>query len=263
MVNLFDIVHQAQRGSGLDGLARQFGLGPVQVQSAVEALLPAFSLALQRSAMNPGAFADILGAIGSGRYAPFFDPAGSWSARPQGPGGEDLVARLFRTPEATRDVAAQAAAMTGIGVQVVQHMMPHLAAMLIGGLSRYASMEGMSDVLRQWSDALKTASRETGRPSAAPAGDPWAAWTEAARTMMGAPKPAPAPPDPFEAWTAAMATLMGAPAPAPPPPAPATPNPFEALSQMFETGREVQQQHLASFQTILDGVWGPGRARQA
>ena len=156
MVNLFDIVRQAQRGSGLDGLARQFGLGPVQVQSAVEALLPAFSLALQRSAMNPGAFADILGAIGSGRYAPFFDPAGSWSARPQGPGGEDLVARLFRTPEATRDVAAQAAAMTGIGVQVVQHMMPHLAAMLIGGLSRYASMEGMSDVLRQWSDALKT-----------------------------------------------------------------------------------------------------------
>lgn len=270
MVNLLDIVRQAQQGSGLDGMAKQFGLAPAQARSAVEALLPAFSLALQRTAMNPSAFADILGAIGSGRYAPFFDRAGSWSSRPPLPGGDDLVARLFRTPEATREVAAQAAAMTGLGAQVLQHMIPHLAAMLIGGLSRSASLEGLSDVLRQWSDALKAASRDARPPVRDPA-DPWTAWTEVARTMMGAPEPAPAPQppqasNPFEAWTVAMAALTGtrpATAAPAPPPAPAPPSPFEALSQMFETGREVQQQHLATFQTILDGAWGPGLARKA
>ena len=38
-------------------------------------------------------------------------------------------------------------------------------------------------------------------------------------------------------------------------------NPLQLLSQMFETGREVQAQHLATLQAILDGFWGSGRTR--
>jgi hypothetical protein len=31
------------------------------------------------------------------------------------------------------------------------------------------------------------------------------------------------------------------------------------MSQMFETGREVQTHHLAALQSILDNVWGTAK----
>jgi hypothetical protein len=89
------------------------------------------------------------------------------------------------------------------------------------------------------------------------------------------PESRPAPANPIEAWSAVIESMLGKPKepaqaakPAPPPAPPPTKvaassveNPLQALSQMFETGREVQAQHLATLQTILDSFWGAGRAR--
>lgn len=262
MVNLFDIARHAQGGAWFEAMSRQFALDPAQAQRAVEALLPAFTLAFQRSAMNPNSFADLIGMVGSGQYAPFYDAA--TSGRP-GAAGETVLAQLFGSRHATEAVAAQASALTGIGVQVLQQMLPTVAATLIGGMFRYASLEGFADFLRQCSDAIKAA-----RPTAAasPVGprpaDPWAAWSEAASAMMGLPgRPAPPPRsvDPIAAWSEMMTAMMGAAGKAPPPP-PSQPNPFEAVAHMFETGREVQAQYLASLQAVLDTAWGGARARR-
>ena len=258
MVNLFEIARHAPSGSGLDALSRQFGLDPSQMQMAVEALLPAFTLAFQRSVSQPAAFGDLIGAIGSGRYAPFYDA--SANASPSMASGEHILAQLFKSPEAVRQVASQAAAMSGLGVQVLQQMLPRLAAILIGGMFRYASVEGFADLLRQWSDALKAVGSNGNAPQAP--GHPLAAWSDAARAMMGqaqpaAPSPPRAPANPVEAWTAMMAAMMGGAKASPPPPLPPKePTPFDALSKMFETGIEVQSQHLADLRKILDGVWG-------
>jgi hypothetical protein len=39
----------------------------------------------------------------------------------------------------------------------------------------------------------------------------------------------------------------------PPPPR----NPFDLISEMFEAGRGVQEQHLAALQSIFDAYWKP------
>ncbi|TIU05455.1 MAG: DUF937 domain-containing protein, partial [Mesorhizobium sp.] len=49
MPSLFDILAQAQNGNGMQILAQQFGLSQQQTQSAIEALLPAFSQGLKRN----------------------------------------------------------------------------------------------------------------------------------------------------------------------------------------------------------------------
>lgn len=269
MVNLFDIARQAGGGTALDVLAQRAGMGTGEARRAVEALLPAFTLAFQRSAANPAAFAELIGSIGSGRYAPFYDGAPFGRAPDRAASGDALVAQLFRSPEAAGQVAAQAAEMTGLGAQVVAGMLPTVAGMLIGGMFRYATAEGFADLLRQWSEALKVASRNVAANVAPhapkPAADPWTAWADVATAMMGGAKPAPKAPqpqDPVAAWTAMMGALVGGGPPEPvPPPAPPQPNPFETLSQMFDTGREVQARHLAAMQTILDRVWGAPQTR--
>lgn len=259
MMNLHDIMRQARSGTALPSLSRQFGLDGGQTQRAVDALLPAFSLAFQRNVQDPAAFAALLGPLASGRYAPFFDGSGS-AAPPLGAiGAHDVLGALFGSPDAPRQVATQAAAATGLGVQVLQEMMPVLAATLVGGMFRYASVEGFADVLRTWSDALRAAAPAPRRP--APPAAPWSAWFDMMNAM--APPPPPPPPSatgPFGVWAGLMGDLAGATPQAPPAPPP-PPNPFEALTRMFDTGREVQAQHLASLQSILDGAWGVRPAR--
>lgn len=319
MVNLADLARESGHGGGLEVLSRQFGLDPGQTSKAVEVLLPAFTLAFQRLVLNPTAFADFARAVTSGSYASFFDnPARSDAAST----GAAIVEQLFRSPEAAKQVAAQASALTGVGVQVMQQMLPVLAATIVGGMFRYATAEGFAELLRQWSDALKLASDKLDPPKPK---DPWSVWQKAAGQMIGL-RPAPPPPpkrtipEPasvLDAWVALVGAMTGmsaaptAPAPVPashaaptaepssaPPhepfsraefdgphgagegtgsvPPAANPdrssgtaatrkhgeeqNPFEAMSQMFETGREMHAQHVAAFQSILDNVWGTGRA---
>lgn len=304
MVNLADLARLSGHGAGLDAMSRQYGLDPALTAKAVEAVLPAFTMAFQRLILNPTAFADFTKAIASGSYAPFFDnPSQSHAAT----SGAAVLEQLFRSPEAAKQVATHAAALTGVGSQVMQQMMPALAATVVGGMFRYATVEGFADVLRQWGDALKAASEKLDPPKPQ---DPWSAWQAAAGQMMGlrpaAPPPKPVPAEPanvLDAWVAMVGAMTGmsgaasatpvpqappavAPEPAPLEPAQledapeavdapkadtavagkATapisgeePNPFEAMSQMFETGADVHAQNVAAFQSILDNVWGPAR----
>ena len=271
MVNLFEIMRQAQSGAALPALSRQFGLDGADMQRAVDALLPAFSLALQRNAADPNAFAHLIGLVTSGRYAPFFDGSAGASPSAAAANGQDVLSALFGSREVTRQVAGQAAAATGIGVQALQEMMPVLAATLVGGMFRYATVEGFADLLRTWSDSLRAAAAPAPAPRPAAPFGPWSGWFELMNRVTGAsppPQPPPALPyaDPFKAWAEIMGGLAGpAPSPAPPAPPPALPppapasNPFEALFHMYETGREAQAQHVAALASIIDGAWATGR----
>lgn len=273
MVNLLDIMRQAQHGAGMDNMARQFGLSLADAQRAVETLLPAFSLGFRRNTLNPGAFGPFLDALSSGRYAPFFDGTTLTPGGGITPPGAELMGQIFGSPDVSRQIAQQASVMSGVGAQVLQQMMPTMGAVLMGGMTRYASLEGVSDVLRQWADWLKVAaSAQTARSQPA-SPDLYGVWAGLVGSMFGmgpgnlapgdlAPvKPQPAPPSPTDPWSQLMAMMTGGWTKPEPPPPPVQPNAFAALARMFEAGREVQVQHLAQFQQILDGTWGAGRTR--
>src|SRR5262245_15356538 len=109
MLNLFDMLANAQNGNGVDALARQFGLSHQQAQAAVQALLPAFSQGLKRNTADPYGVGAFLSALSSGQHANFFDdPAAAVS--PQGrAAGNDILGQLFGSKDLSRAVAAQAA----------------------------------------------------------------------------------------------------------------------------------------------------------
>jgi hypothetical protein len=302
MVTLFDIMRNAQSGQGFDNLSRQFGLTPADTQRAVEALLPAFTLGFQRNVYNPTAFGQFVELLSSGQDAPFFDGAKPAAQAAAWASGNWVLTQILGSKDVTRKVAEQAASMTGIGAQVLQQMLPMVAATLMGGIFRYASLQGMGDLFAQWSDAFHKAHtaqqrgeqpqpRRGASPQAASA-NPFEAWAammgsmfsgengRAARERRPEAASRPAPANPIELWSAMVESMLGKPneapaaqgprpSPAPraakaepqPAPKPQVDNPLQALSQMFETGREVQAQHLATLQSILDGFWGARRAR--
>lgn len=278
MFNIFDMMRGAPGGAGLDAIARQFGLPHEQAQRAFAALMPAFALGLQRNAADPAGFANLMKLMAPAQGAGMWD-AFSPQAKDQ---GAKALGQVFGPPELTRQVAEQAAHWSGVSAQVVQQMMPLVAAALVGSLS-------------QFSDAMRAQAAQAGAPAASArpndaAGQAYAAWAAMMRSIMGAgsPQPAPEPPKPqpepgagLNPWADMVRAMTGqAAVPAEPPKPPKPPEarsaPPErdpapaaagedlgaAWSDAVQRGREAQEQYLATLQGIFDKFVGAAPDRR-
>lgn len=282
MINLFDMMQKAQGGNALDAFSQQFGLTPQQSEAAVDALLPAFTLALRQQLKNPQAWPYLMAALS---IPPTQQPGAIQPFSPQGmQQGQQVMAALFGSPQLGPQIAQQAATATGMSSAVMQQMMPAMAAMLTGGA--WQTFGGaMASAMEAFSKAM--GGKPEPKPAAFPMGVP-ENWGEILGELVGGPpppKPEPAKadePNMFDpaglgammagimerAATPQVATPGEAPAPAadappapdaadqtPPAEAPTAPD-FDAFTQLVETGREVQQQHLRNLQNVMAQVWG-------
>jgi hypothetical protein len=274
--NVFEMMNAGQGNLGLDGLARQFGLSQEQATRAAAALLPAVFLGLQRSAADPNAFAKLMIDFNNGPFAAFFNNPSQPVPRQAQAQSEQMLRQIFGSTDLTRRVAEQAATWSGVSAQIIQQIMPIMAAAAVGSLSRF------SDIMR---------GEAAGRPSAPspeatpPLAQPFLAWLEMMRAMTpgAAPvpeKPAPerapeasaAPPTATNPWADLALAMMGlAPAAAAPPEPEREPEPQpepipkqeqDPLARMVDAGREAQRQYIASLQSIFDQFWGAGPNRR-
>lgn len=268
MYNLYDIMQAAQGGQAMLNLARQFGISAEQSQRAVEALLPAFSMGLQRNAHDPFGFASTLGMMGSGQFAPFYEQPAATQSSSAAAQGNAVLQQVFGTPEITRQVAAHAHVLSGVSTEVLMRMLPVMGLMIMGGLFKAAMEQGFGGVLAQMNEMMQKSGMA-------------ALDLPASRPTLAAPQPASAnPPAMFGHMMEAMLAGMfpTAQASAVPTsrsePQPATPDagseePFDParfgldqISRMFETGREVQKQQMEAMQSIFGAFFDPQRGRR-
>jgi hypothetical protein len=136
MLPLIDMMMKAGGGDAMQTMARQFGLSQQQAMSAVEALMPAFSVGLKRNAADPMGMGAFMQALGTGNHANYFDNV-SKAFDPAGiQDGNGILGHLFGSKDVSRAVAQQAAAATGIGSEILKQMLPALASMVMGGLAK-------------------------------------------------------------------------------------------------------------------------------
>jgi hypothetical protein len=242
MFNLFEIL-QAQAGPGAQGFGQQFGLSQDQTRRAMEVLLPAFTMGLQRNAAN-----DPMG------FAQLFSLAGPTAARPSATPQMDLLVRqLFGSPNLSQAVLQQAAGASGIAMPILKQMLPVMAGMIVAGIVHV--------MINQPQQAAPA-------PAASPFGlPPYPAWNDMMNAFLTAGGLAPAPP-------AAKAPSRSNPRPKPLPASGSTaaaPSvdgaPFELFQQMFQSGLDVQQENAKAMQRLFDTFWqadganaGPGAA---
>jgi hypothetical protein len=243
MFNWFDLMRQAQGGTAMDNMARQFGLTPQQTQAAMAAFMPAFALGLQRTASNPETMAQFARLMTAGHYPNFFESAAQAFSPQAKQEGSSALQQLFGSEEVSRQVAQQAAAFSGIATDVMQQVLPLMAAILMGGMAKMAG-----------GPAPAPAPQAPSQAGLGAWADMWSGVLKAGQPQVAAQPPAAAS---FEEM---MATFLGKPKPPEPAPEAQKPDPFAAFGQMMEQGREMQEQYLASLKSILDG-WGrpPGK----
>jgi hypothetical protein len=150
-MNLNDILQAAQGGQGVNNLASQFGLTPEQTQAAIQAMMPAFSAGLQRTAQDPTGLGGLLSQLTSGAHAASYaDPTQTGAA---GNLGGAILGQIFGSPQVAEQISQQASRMSGVDPQVIARMMPAVASMLMGGLAHAMSSQGMGGILGQLAGA--------------------------------------------------------------------------------------------------------------
>ena len=148
-MNLLESILNAKDGAAVSQLASQFGLNEDQAASAVQNLIPALAGGLQRN-ISQGGLNDLLGALTKGGHQRYLDDPSMLSSQAVQEDGNGILGHLLGSKDVSRQVAAQASTRTGISESVLKQMLPVVASLAMGALSRQtsspASSPGLSGV---------------------------------------------------------------------------------------------------------------------
>ncbi len=152
MFNLYEILRNAQAGKAIENLASQFNLSPEQVDAAVKAVAPELSERLLKNLSEPAALAPLMAALGTGQHlAAFESPAGAQAAAQAGSGA---LSEILGSPAVHEAIAGRASAATGIPQETLSQMLPAIASVIFGGLTKSLENQGFGGLLGQVSEAF-------------------------------------------------------------------------------------------------------------
>jgi len=146
-MNLLDMIMAAQGGKVAQSAGSQLGLNGKQSQQAIAALLPAISSALKMNTKNPQGLQSLLGALQGGQHEQYLDNADVYGQPDIRDQGNAILGKLFGSKEVSRAVAGRAAEQTGIGADILKKMLPMVATMAMGSLSKQTRQPSMAQQL--------------------------------------------------------------------------------------------------------------------
>jgi hypothetical protein len=135
-MDLLNLVLNQGGGGAVRQLAENFGLDEGQAVSAISNLLPALGQGLARNASTQDGLDSLLGALTGGGHGRYLEDPSLLGQEDTIRDGNGILGHILGGKEVSRQVAQQAAANTGIGADVLKKMLPIVATLAMGALSR-------------------------------------------------------------------------------------------------------------------------------
>ena len=141
-MNILETILNAQNGAAVRQMGQQVGLGEGDTITALSALLPALSGGFQNNLQSAGGLDRLTAALSNGQHQQYLeDPTSLANATDDGNG---ILGHILGSKDMSRQVAANAAAQTGISADVLKQMLPLVAAMMMGGISRQTAQANVA-----------------------------------------------------------------------------------------------------------------------
>jgi hypothetical protein len=137
-MNFTDILSQA---GGIESMAKDLGIPPAMAKQGAEALLPAILGGFKKQAQGGGGVEGLGGLLGQLGGGGLLDAVLGSQPTPVDK-GNDVLGQIFGTKEVSRSVAGDAAARTGIDAGTLKKMLPILAMLVAGYMSKQGGSEG-------------------------------------------------------------------------------------------------------------------------
>jgi hypothetical protein len=144
-----EILSSAQDGKLIENLAQGLGLSTEQTQAAVEALTPALAIGLRNAASNPAVLEQVVAGVVHPTHQGSYDDPAVAHGEEAGELGQAAVAHLFGSSSVAGQVAQIAARDAGLRPDVLNRLLPVLASVVLGGLFKSFSNQGLGSILGQ------------------------------------------------------------------------------------------------------------------
>ena len=143
-MNILESIMNTGNGAAVRQLGSQLGLDETQTASALSALVPALSAGLRQNAQATDGLSGLLGALSGGNHQRYIDDPAVLGEAASVADGNGILGHVFGSKDVSRQVAAHAAAQTGLGPEVLKRMLPLVATLVMGAMSRQAAARGVS-----------------------------------------------------------------------------------------------------------------------
>lgn len=146
-MNLVDMLVNAQGGNAVQNMSRQFGLDENQTRSAIEQLAPVIAAGVRRNAQGGQGMADLLRALQGGNHNRYVDEDGDGRIDDMTADGNGILGHIFGSKDVSRSVASHAADNTGLSSGILKQLLPIIASMVMGSMSKKTQGSGLQDII--------------------------------------------------------------------------------------------------------------------
>ena len=135
-MDLLKVLMNAAGSRDLAKLGEQFGLDSSSVGKVMEQVVPALGNGLANNTKAPGGLESLLGALQKGDHQDLMGKVASARDPAVVREGNSILGHIFGSKEVSRKVASKAASESGVGSDIIKKMLPMLATMVMGALSK-------------------------------------------------------------------------------------------------------------------------------
>ena len=143
-MDLMDLLSAAGADNSVGKIADSVGMGASDAQNMIGALAPALMRSFQKQAESSGGLDALQGALAKGNHQRYVDEPDLMGSENTRDDGNKILGHLFGSKDVSRNVAAQAAAETGIDATLIKKALPLVAGLAMGALSKKTNA-GASD----------------------------------------------------------------------------------------------------------------------
>ena len=143
-MNILDSIMSAGNGAAVRQIGSQVGLDETQTASALSALVPALSAGVRQNLQSPDGLSGLINALSAGNHQRYVDDPAVLSEPATVADGNGILGHVLGSKDISRQVAAQAGAQTGLGPEVMKRMLPLVATLVMGTMSRQSNAGGAS-----------------------------------------------------------------------------------------------------------------------
>lgn len=141
-MGILDSIMNAQDGRAVSKLAQQFGLGQDETAAALKQLVPSLNAGLKRNTQQQDGLFNLIGALGKGEHHRYLEQPDVLAHESTVQDGNNILGHIFGSKDVSRQVASRASQSTGIDTGILKKMLPLVATMVMGSLSKQSGNLG-------------------------------------------------------------------------------------------------------------------------
>ena len=142
-MNLLGMLLDNANSPALKQLASGFGLSEGDTKKVLNEMVPALSRGMRNNLSRQNGLEDLLGALTRGNHQRYIDRPEALATEEATREGNGILGHLLGSKDVSRRVASHAAGKTGVDEGLLKKMLPVIASMVLGSVSKQAGSQNL------------------------------------------------------------------------------------------------------------------------